>query len=52
MKQKRTSGSGLLDKLLVPRIENYGTNNDITDTGAGRPVAAQFCSLFCTAAAA
>lgn len=34
MKQKRTSGSGLFDKLLVPRIENYGTNNDITDTGA------------------
>lgn len=34
MKQKRTSGSGLFDKLLVPRIENYGANNDITDTGA------------------
>ena len=41
MKQKRTSGSGLFDKLLVPRIENYGTNNDITDTGAaaGSPLA-------------
>ncbi|PSC72207.1 Ribosome biogenesis ATPase RIX7 isoform B [Micractinium conductrix] len=27
-------GSGLFDRLLVPRVENYGTNNDITDTDA------------------
>lgn len=32
MKGKRSPGQSLYDKLLVPRIENYGANNDITDT--------------------
>lgn len=35
MKQgKRSPGTSLFDKLIVPRIENYGSNNDITDTEA------------------
>ena len=34
MKGKRSPGTALYDKLLVPRIENYGSNSDITDTDA------------------
>lgn len=34
MKGKRSPGTGLFDKLILPRIENYGQNNDITDTDA------------------
>ena len=34
MKGKRSPGPSLFDKLLVPRIENYGSNNDITDIDA------------------
>ena len=34
MKNKRSPGTSILDKLLVPRIEGYGSNNDITDTDA------------------
>jgi hypothetical protein len=32
MKGKRSPGISLFDKLLIPRIQNYGSNNDITDT--------------------
>ena len=34
MKGRRSSSSGLLDRLLIPRVQNYGSNNDITDTEA------------------
>ena len=34
MKNKRSPGTSILDKLLVPRIEGYGDSNDITDTDA------------------
>ena len=34
MKNKRSPGTSILDKLLVPRIEGYGSSNDITDTDA------------------
>ena len=31
-KGKRSPGGTIFDRLLVPRIENYGSNNDITET--------------------
>ena len=31
MKGKKSPGSSLYDRLLVPRIEAYGLNNDYTD---------------------
>lgn len=34
MKGRKSPGSGLLDRLLLPRIENYGQNHDITDSEA------------------
>jgi len=34
MKGKRSPGAGLFDKLLVPRLENYACNNDVTDIEA------------------
>lgn len=34
MKGKRSPGAGLFDKLLVPRLENYASNNDVTDIEA------------------
>ncbi|KAL4452367.1 hypothetical protein ABPG75_008029 [Micractinium tetrahymenae] len=34
MKGRKSPGSGLFDRLLVPRIENYGQNHDVTDSDA------------------
>lgn len=34
MKGRKSPGGGLFDRLLVPRIENYGQNHDITDSEA------------------
>ena len=34
MKGRRSSSGSLFDKLLVPRLENYGQNHDLTDTDA------------------
>jgi hypothetical protein len=34
MKSKKAGASSILDKLLVPRIENYASNNDCNDTDA------------------
>lgn len=30
-KQSKSNGSSIFDRLLVPRIESHGLNNDITD---------------------